>query len=47
MEGIGRALESRGNTRAADFFELAALYWSRCGNSEAAVTMRGRAAAAR
>ena len=47
MEGIGRALESRGNTRAADFFELAALYWSRCGNGEAAGRTRERAERAR
>lgn len=47
MEGIGRALASRGNTRAADFFDLAALYWHRCGDAEEVVAMRDRAAQAR
>ncbi len=47
MEGIGRALDSRGNTRAADFFELAALYWRRCGNADAEAEMHRRAEEAR
>ena len=47
MEGIGRALVSRGNRRAADFFELAALYWGRCGNVDEQARMRARAAQAR
>lgn len=47
MEGIGRALESRGNTRAGDFFDLAAFYWTRCGNADAANRLRVRAEEAR
>ncbi len=43
MEGIGRALDSRGNTRAADFYDLAAMYWTRCGNTDGAANMRQRA----